>query len=69
MRRRLFPSVVGLGAGRISFFRAAAAVVVASEADELGALYLYVGRDGGGFVGDGEGLIILTCWSGTWTAP
>ena len=52
MRRRLFPSVVGLGAGRISFFRAAAAVVVASEADELGALYLYGGRDGGGFVGD-----------------
>ena len=55
MRRRLFPSVVGLGAGRISFLRAAAV----SEADELGTLD--GGRDGGGVVGDGDGFIILTC--------
>jgi hypothetical protein len=67
MRRRLFPAVVGLGAGRVSSFRAAAAVAVVWKADDLGVLD--GGRDGGGVVGDDEGLIILTCLRGTWTVP
>ena len=60
MRRRLFPAVVGLGKGRVSLFRAAAAVAVVREADDL---------DSGGVVGDDEGLIVLTCRRGKGTVP
>jgi len=63
MKRRLFPAVVGLGAGRVILFRVAAAVAV----DGLGVLDR--GRDGGGVVGDGEGSTILTCRRGTRTVP
>ena len=52
MRRRLFPAVVGLG---ISFF-------VVTETVTVGG-----GRDGGGVVGDGDGLISLTWCGATWT--
>ena len=62
MKRRLFPAVVGLGAGRIILFRVAATVAVVSEAHGLGAMD--GGRDGGG-----EGSTILTCRRGTWTVP
>ena len=62
MRRRLFPAVVGLGAGRIILFHVAATEAVVSEADELGVLD--GGRDGGG-----EGSTILTCRRGTRTVP
>ena len=67
MKRRLFPAVVGLGAGRVILFRVAAAVAVVSEAHGLGAMD--GGRDGGGVVGDGEGSTILTCRRGTRTVP
>jgi len=67
MRRRLFPAVVDLGAGRVSLFRAAAAVAVVWEADDLGLLD--EGRDGAGVVGDDEGLIVLTCRRGKGTVP
>jgi hypothetical protein len=57
MTRTLFPAVVGLAAGSVSFFCAA-----------VGG-----GRDGGGVVGDGDGdgdvLITLTWCRRTRTVP